>query len=58
MVLEKELRVLHPDLKAARMRLSSAGSQEEDLFHIGLNIEETTKPICTVTHFLQQGHTY
>ena len=29
MVLEKELRVLHLDLKASRRRLSSAGSQEE-----------------------------
>ena len=31
MVLEKELRVLHLDLKAARTRLSSAGSLEEAL---------------------------
>ena len=29
MVLEKELRVLHLDLKASRRRLSSAASQEE-----------------------------
>jgi hypothetical protein len=28
MVLEKELRVLHPDLKAARRRLASTGRQE------------------------------
>ena len=32
MVLEKELRVLHLDMKAAR-RLSSVGSQEEVLLH-------------------------
>jgi hypothetical protein len=38
MVLE-ELTHLHLDLKAARWRLSSAGSQEEALFHTGLSIE-------------------
>ena len=35
MVLEKEPRVLHLDPKAARRRLSSAGSQEEALFCTG-----------------------
>jgi hypothetical protein len=38
MVLEKELRVLHLDLKTARRRLS--------------------KPTPTMTHLLQQGHSY
>jgi hypothetical protein len=35
MVLEKELRVLHFDLKAARRRLSLACSQEEGLICTG-----------------------
>jgi hypothetical protein len=35
LVLE-EPRVLHLDLKAARRRLSSAGSQEKGLCHTGL----------------------
>ena len=43
MVLEKELRFLHINPKAT-------GS--------GLSIYETSKPSSTVTHFLQQGHTY
>jgi hypothetical protein len=37
MVLE-ELIVLHLDPKAARRRLSLIGSQEEPLFHTGLNL--------------------
>jgi hypothetical protein len=35
MVLEKELRVLHLDLQAARKRFLPAGSQEEAPFHTG-----------------------
>jgi hypothetical protein len=46
MVLEKELRVMHLDLKATR-RDYFPGSQEEGL-----------KAYPTVTHFLQQGNTY
>ena len=35
MMLEKELRVLHFDPKAARKKLSSMGSQKEGMNHIG-----------------------
>jgi hypothetical protein len=38
MVLEEELRVLHLDLKVDRRRLSSVGSQEEAIFHIGKSL--------------------
>ena len=48
-VLEKELRVLHLNLKATGHELRH--------WH-GLSIYETSKPTPTVTHFLQQGHTY
>jgi hypothetical protein len=37
MMLEKDLRVLCLDLKVGR-RLSSTGSQQEDLFHTGWNL--------------------
>jgi hypothetical protein len=49
MVLEKELRVLHLDLKAARRKIS---------FHSGHSLSmKTPKPASTVVYFLQQGHT-
>jgi hypothetical protein len=49
-VLEKELRVLHLDSKAARRRLS--------LPHwIELEHQEPSEPAYTVTHLLQQDHT-
>jgi hypothetical protein len=38
LVLEKELRVLCLDPKAARRRLSSTGSREESLFHTGQSL--------------------
>jgi hypothetical protein len=44
MMLEKKLRVLHPDPQEARMRLT---------FHSG----RASKPNPTVMDFLQQGHT-
>jgi hypothetical protein len=44
-----ESRVLHLDPKAARRKLSSAGSQEKALFH---TLGETTKPTPTVKYFL------
>lgn len=34
----EELRVLYPDLKTSGRRVSSAGSQEEALFHTGLSL--------------------
>jgi hypothetical protein len=44
-IVQKELRVLHLHLKAAK-RLTSG--------QLGLKV---LKPTPTVTHFLQQGHT-
>jgi hypothetical protein len=44
MVLEKELRVLHFDLKASRRRLSSILGRTR--------ASEASKPTCGVTHFL------
>ena len=39
--------------------MSSADSQEEALFPQGWSLSiETSKPICTVTDFFQQGHAY
>jgi hypothetical protein len=60
MELEKELRVLHLDPKAAKRRLCSAGSQEEPLILHWAEVEhfETSNPTPIVTHFLQQGHIY
>ena len=53
MMLEKELRVLHLDLKAARKRLSSTGSQEEALFPHYAELEHRDiKARPTVTNFL------
>jgi hypothetical protein len=49
MMLEKELRALHLDLKAARRR---------SLLHLPKFEHRPSKPTPTVTHFLQQGHTY
>jgi hypothetical protein len=44
-VLEKELRGLHLDLKAAKKRLASTGSQQEGLFCIGQSLStEILKP--------------
>jgi hypothetical protein len=50
MVLAKELRVLHLYPKATGRRL--ALSSWVELMH------RTSKPMPTVTHFFQQGHTY
>jgi hypothetical protein len=50
MVLEKELRVLHLDLKVAR-RLTVPQWVESE------HRRKPPKPIPTVTHFLLQGHT-
>ena len=49
MVLEKELRVLHLNLKADRRELSLPHWAE-------LEHWELSKLAYTVTHFLQQGH--
>jgi hypothetical protein len=49
MVWEKEMRVPHFDLKATRKRLSP--------LH-WLELEHISEHISTVTHFLQQDHTY
>ena len=60
MVLEKELRVLRLDLKAARMRLSSKGSQEEAQIIHWAEFEhyKTSSPTYTMTHFTNKaGHT-
>jgi hypothetical protein len=46
MMLEKELRVLHLDPKAARRRLSSAGSQEEGLFCTGWGLSLRVPKAC------------
>ena len=46
--LEKELRFLYLDPKAARRRLS---------FHLGLLNIRSLKPTLTRIHFLQQGYT-
>jgi hypothetical protein len=55
-----ELRAVHLDLKASRRRLSSASSQERDTLSHWVKLEhvDVSKPAYTVTHFLQQGHTY
>ena len=51
-----ELRVLHLDSKEARMVLQAVRRLS---FHTGQTLSiETSKTIPTVTHFLQQGHTY
>ena len=47
MVLEKELRILHLDLKAARKKTVFQASRRG-----------VSNPTPTMTHFLQQGHTY
>jgi hypothetical protein len=58
-VLEKELKVIHFDLKTARRRLASVGRQEGagSLPHWVELEQKTSKPTPTVMHFLQQGHT-
>ena len=60
LVLE-ELRSLHLDPKAAKRILSSAGSQEETIFHpvcsLSLYVRPQSPPL-TVIHFLRQGHTH
>jgi hypothetical protein len=58
MVLEEKLN-LHLNLKAARIRLSSPGEQEEALIPhwVELRHRKPQSPPPTVTHFLQQGHT-
>jgi hypothetical protein len=49
MVLKEELRVLHPDPKAA----------EGSVCHTEFSLSTgDLKASPTVTHFLQQGHTY
>jgi hypothetical protein len=59
LVLEKELRVLHLDPKAARERTVFHRQLEEGFFHTGQNLSiDASKPTPTVTHILQQGHTY
>jgi hypothetical protein len=60
MVLEKELRVLHLDPMEDRRGLSSAGRME-GLFLPGQSLstgKDIQGPPPTVTHFLQQDHTY
>jgi hypothetical protein len=61
MVLEKELRVLHLDLKAAARETDySKGSQEDGLFCTGQSFKAHTHSdvlLPTKTHLLQQGHT-
>jgi hypothetical protein len=47
-VMEKELRILHLDLKAA---------EGDCVPEHGWSIHKTSKPASTVTHFLQQGYT-
>ena len=47
MVLEKELRALHPDWQTANGNAT-----------LGLAWHETSKPSLMVTQFLQQGHIY
>ena len=58
-VLEKELRVLHLDLKVARRRLFSTDSQEETLIPNWVYelLYETSNYTSSVIHFLPQGHT-
>jgi len=51
MVLEKEIRVLHLDLRAARKKTPHC-LPEVELEH------KVSKPIPAAVHFLQQGHTY
>jgi hypothetical protein len=48
-MLEKELRVLHLDLKAVRKSVSSTLVELEKM---------PSKPTPKVSHFLQQGHIY
>jgi hypothetical protein len=50
------MRVLHLDPKAARKRLSSAGSQERDLLLIGQRLSPQNPPLQWP--FLEQGHTH
>jgi hypothetical protein len=53
-----EERVLHLDLKEARRRLHSAGSQEEAPFCTGWSLSiglQPPHPLPQVMHFLQQG---
>jgi hypothetical protein len=59
-MLEKELRVLHLDLKAAKARLSSESSQDglSPPHWTELELCSPPKPTYTVKHFLQSGHTY
>jgi hypothetical protein len=64
MLLKKRLRVLHLDLKAARRRLSSPGSQEEALFCTGENLSTRPQGLLysdtlppTKLYLFQQGHT-
>ena len=52
MMLEKELRVLHFDPKAARKKLSS----REGIGGSVLHLVELQSPPSDI-HFLQQGHT-
>jgi hypothetical protein len=59
-----EPRVLHLGLKAARKRLSSANSQEEDLFRtersLSINLKANPQSNAfpsTRPHLLQQSHT-
>ena len=59
MVLEKDLKILHLDPKVSRRRLSSIDSQEKAFFYIVCNLNiGALKPTPTVTHFLQESHTY
>jgi hypothetical protein len=65
MVLEKELRVLHLDLKLARRRLLQAARRRVSFQPWGKFEHRPSKPSPTVTnslqqrpHLLQQGHTY
>jgi hypothetical protein len=53
LMLEKELRVLHLDLKASRRGYLLQAARRRVSSALG----RASKPISTVTHFLQQGHT-
>jgi hypothetical protein len=60
MMLEKELRVIHIDSTAGRMRFSSIDNQQKGFILHCMELEDSRRPLkltATVANFLQQGYT-